>query len=346
MTPPNSDGRLRTLQRKHAQGGLNDHEAEHLEVLEIRAGLRADPRGNPLLGYSGPYHDCGGDPEATDRWSDRVEHSSDGAVMWDLIAIPYTNEDAFGQEDSVCRSNRASLEVEHGGACCAEGAARLDGCRCGQPCHVCEGDGIIPPTADYRPGEPCYWCTGSGIHADNSGGGCDWLEDSSLHGGGYLVRVRDEPCRCSRNENDDDPWACETAILETINSLSDYPLMEDELHSNIEMHEQMEQWDDYGQDDLARHLRETHGPIMACYPEAIGLELDDVRWDDLVFGGVDNPLPDHPMPTWYRGHNGWPGLCEMSGSYPEGSDDIHWPYGDWCDEMTREMLLAFGAVEG
>lgn len=314
-----ADSRLRNLERLAATG---DAQAQAQLDRETQRVGRVDPQTNPLLAYEGELVIVIPSRSPTsERWG---EHQRGSAHIGDMIPIPATiqPEEVSGSADALYVSNRASVFANYGGVCCAESIAEPEGCHCSGPCIYCASNG---PGWDERDPSGCSYCKGTGQRIPASSDPCSWLVESDLLGGGLLVKVLPEPCGC---REDDDPWVCEREILESINALHDYPLLDECLYSRAEMHIQMEDWRDYAASDFQRTLEGTWGDP---HPAVSGLDLDGVDWDALIWGWGDN------SPT--------EGLASIHGIYPEGSGDIHWPYETWAEHITRELLIQHGATE-
>ena len=341
-----ADAQLRALERAALDG--DETAVARLKRARIQAGLDPNPEDNPLREYEGDFvrprswRYVDGFQPVTDREDAREDRNADRCStyradppigLFDLIPIPFTHcpWTFGGDEDAIHVSNRAWVMANHGGACCAEAGVEPDACRCNEDtrCPMC-GYGEDGPKTD------CRTCEGKGTirWADKrERDPCAWLVESDLIGGGYLVAILDAPCGCQTEYEDDDPWECERSILETINALADYPLIDDCLHSRAEMHIQMEAWREYARDEFAGFVVGMHHLRPSPIEAAQGLDLDDVRWGALVWGWDEDGIPA-------TGH----GIAQDSGYYPEGSGDIHWPFSEWSQHITRDMLIEHGAT--
>jgi len=108
---------------------------------------------------------------------------------------------------------------------------------------------------------------------------------------------------------------------EALDALSDYPLMDADHHSNLEMEMQNEAWNDWGRSDFKRDLNKK------------AEDEEDEKKVEALLDIVPNKVFDTAT---YR-------MYEENGNYPEGSDDISFPYGDFVQQYdgTLTQLLEF-----
>lgn len=130
-----------------------------------------------------------------------------------------------------------------------------------------------------------------------------WDEQSSGWGGrSVVIDLR----RLDRA----DPEVVEQ-VREVLQGLESYPLINDETHSELETEAQDEQWSDYGRSDC-----------LAAIAKEVGISSD--AWDDIPAEKVDAAF-------WVT--------CQQVGAYPEGGDDIRWPWSDhWKGSEFRETM--------
>ena len=142
--------------------------------------------------------------------------------------------------------------------------------------------------------------------------------DCSFVDGHGRFTVDDTPCECGRGA--EDPWACELSMVETLNALECYPILDEDLHSQIEQDQQTDAWEDWGRAEMETEAS-TRWPL---------LDVAAVNWDGLVFGGEVN---------------GYHGLAAELSRYPEGSGgNLSIPYVDWLDALDAADLVEHGAV--
>lgn len=321
------DKRLRDLERQAATG--DTLAVARLEQLrDTLAGITTgeiqtvDPlNGNPLADYEGDIwrtvteetqeHRRETGQDSTDneteptRWATQETthyNGATGAQEGNLIPVPYTSDD----DSTYHRANIATIQANYGGECCGESAAGIDGCHCAGPCIYCKSNG---PNWDTREGmNGCHNCKGTGQRVPDSTGSCDWLE---IHGI-LMVRVSPYPCGCIGD--DSNPWACERGILETLDGLASYPVINDELYSAIETSEQESCWENWGKQDLAERVQKDH-------PEA---DLDNVDWDEMLYGSGD--------------------VAQQAEAWPTGGDEVTFPLDSWAEAITIALLVTFGGL--
>jgi hypothetical protein len=116
-----------------------------------------------------------------------------------------------------------------------------------------------------------------------------------------------------------------TEEKEALAALDDYPLMDDEHHNQLEMKLQDEAWNDWGRKDFKRELEHKAFEILDGDSDSV----------DAILAKVPDKLFDEATHRMY----------EENGHYPEGSDDISFPYGDFVtnyDGSLKELLEFLG----
>ena len=129
--------------------------------------------------------------------------------------------------------------------------------------------------------------------------------------GHYIVRRSMCECRCDCEPNEsehaedcelsDDPWRCERELAESVCSLADYPILDDDDHSQRQCAHEDECWSDYGRGDF-REALEAAGYVG---------RVDDSQLDALRF----------------RCH-------EETQEYGETGDDPTWPLDGWAEHLA------------
>lgn len=107
------------------------------------------------------------------------------------------------------------------------------------------------------------------------------------------------------------------ALIETIDSLAEYPLADDSDHSNLEMETESKAWDDDGSKDFARALVAVLDEIDPEH-EHDADEIDETELYDLWRDGCEA----------YNVNGG-------SGYVNEQGDSIHFYIREWCEGALR-----------
>lgn len=149
-------------------------------------------------------------------------------------------------------------------------------------------------------GDPCHCdligqeCNG---HPDDESTACAFWNAGSF-------QVLEHPCHCPRGT--EDPWSCEQAAVEAMDSLENYPVLDDCLHSEAECHDEDEQWSDYARQEF-----------LGALEQATDLEADNVtdeQADDLRSEATDE-----------------------TGQYPERSgEDVCFPLDVWVEHLADD----------
>ncbi len=159
-------------------------------------------------------------------------------------------------------------------------------------------------------GDPCT-CELTGRDCD-AHPGANTESCSFWHNGTF--QVLGTPCACAE---DNEPWDCEQRAVETMEALENYPVLDDSLHSEAEIHDQDEQWDSWGRADMLRELETRTGLESDGVLSTQGDALRDLAQDETQ-------------------------------EYPEGGDDnLSFPYVDWAQHLAQDLdvLRAHGFTD-
>ena len=193
-------------------------------------------------------------------YDDHGSYVADDPTDADYIEIPYTEGWRCWDESLVRRANFLAICDDIGHSCPCD--------RIGDEC---------PHTASDYPSE------------------CELYRQGE---GSVEVRVLTEPCGCMGDH--EGVWACENRYLEWIQELENYHLLDESLHSRLEMATVTEHLEDRG------------------YQEALdSLDLGELESEAL--DDAEGQLGDKEF--WSQVSQAFYDACEETGDYPECQDD-------------------------
>jgi hypothetical protein len=79
----------------------------------------------------------------------------------------------------------------------------------------------------------------------------------------------------------------EEEVAEFLNALSDYPLADESLHSEMEMEAQNEAWEDWGRKDFRKAIEATYEVDLDKAEEELGEEVLNRKLSDLFYKASD-----------------------------------------------------------
>lgn len=107
-----------------------------------------------------------------------------------------------------------------------------------------------------------------------------------------------------------------------INGLDSYCLIDDELHSDLQMKDQLEQWDDYGRRELLEAMRDAYG-------------MSENAWFAL------EDIPDEKVDEAFSF------ACGHEGSYPEGDGgNVSWPWSGRGLPIAQFLIVVHSQLQG
>lgn len=210
------------------------------------------------------------------------------------------------------------------GNCYGSGTAR-DNSRRDVRCDVCRGTGRVKPL----PLTIIEYATGS----DYSG--------SLVERSNFRVLQRDFPwlveiygghgtqglAYLGRRENQND------ALIEAIDSLADYPLLDESDHSELECETEDEAWSDYGESDFVCALNEYLDEIDPDYEHEVTDET--IKACALPRRHYPDCL-DSVWALWREGVDAF-NVNGGSGCANEQGDSIHFYIDEWIDSATKPV---------
>lgn len=251
----------------------------------------AAPPDHPFIACLRHARYSGAVPFDADDDAVRIGFPADDADLSGVayLRIPHTYSPSWGGEESaIDESNRIEILREFGG-------------------RVCFCDEL---------GQHC-----DGHPYDRESDGCSFLDYEHAY---MIARVLPEPCGC--RGDDEDPWACENAMVSVLEFLDGHSILDEDTMGQLEQARIDEAWDDHGRRDLLESLQLNETADAALD------EAEDHMGTDAFNAAIDDAFRY---------------VCCDEGEYPSyDRGDVRWPWDSGWTSARQGFRQAFREAIG